>query len=125
MKHTFATCLSCIDGRVQIPTIHWIQENYHVDYVDMITEVGIDGVLSADSCEIDDIIKRTKCSIKFHNTSLIFVVGHYDCAGNPVDKETHKKQIGLAVTQLQQLDMPCKIIGLWVSDKWQVETLGI
>lgn len=89
----------------------------------MITEVGIDGVLSADSCEIDDIIKRTQCSIDFHNSNLIFVVGHYDCAGNPCDEEIHKQQIGQAVTRLKQLDMPCKIIGLWVSDKWQVETI--
>lgn len=83
----------------------------------------MDGVLSADDNEIDDIIRRTKCSLKSHNPNLIFVAGHCDCAGNPSDDGTRKKQISQAVKRLKLLDMPCKIIGLWVSDKWQVETI--
>jgi len=30
----FATSVSCIDGRIQIPLAKWIKENYSVDYVD-------------------------------------------------------------------------------------------
>jgi Putative carbonic anhydrase len=40
---TFATCLNCIDGRVQIPVIEWITRNKGFKYVDMITKPGIDG----------------------------------------------------------------------------------
>jgi len=45
----FATCLNCMDGRVQLPVIHWIKENYGVDYVDMITEAGMDGALASEN----------------------------------------------------------------------------
>ena len=38
----FATSVSCIDGRIQIPLTNWIKENYSVDYVDTITEPGDD-----------------------------------------------------------------------------------
>ncbi|MEN6292607.1 MAG: carbonic anhydrase [Methanobacterium sp.] len=43
---TFATCLNCIDGRVQLPVINWIMKNYNVKYVDMITKAGMDGFLA-------------------------------------------------------------------------------
>lgn len=41
MESKFATCLNCIDGRVQIPVINWITDNYEIDYVDMVTEAGM------------------------------------------------------------------------------------
>ena len=34
----FATSISCMDGRIQIPISQWIKENYSVDFVDTITE---------------------------------------------------------------------------------------
>ena len=37
----FATSISCIDGRIQLPLAKWIKENYSVDYVDAITEPGV------------------------------------------------------------------------------------
>jgi len=125
MESKFATCLSCMDGRVQLPTIHWIKENYKINYVDMITEMGMDGVLSADDSEIDSIIKKIKFSVEQHQTRHIFVLGHYDCKGNPTDDETHKRQICQAAEKLKRLDLPCKIIGLWVSEEWQVEEIVV
>ena len=38
----FATSVSCMDGRIQIPLNKWIKENYSADYVDTITEPGVD-----------------------------------------------------------------------------------
>lgn len=46
MKKSFGTVLNCIDGRVQIPVINWMKENFDLDYVDLITEPGMDKVLS-------------------------------------------------------------------------------
>ena len=122
-KKIFATCLNCMDGRVQLPTIHWIKENYNVDYVDMITEIGMVGALSADYFEIDSIIKKVRFSVEQHNSSNIFVVGHHDCKGNPIDDETHKKQIYRATKRLNRLDLPCKVTGLWLSDEWRIERI--
>jgi len=123
MASQFATCLSCIDGRVQIPIINWIKENYNVDYVDMITDAGMDGILSSDQSNIDNIIKTAKLSIVKHKPKHIFVAGHFDCEGNPNDNETHKQQILQSVSKLKLLNMPCEIIGLWISEIWCVEKL--
>ena len=50
-KGKFATSVSCMDGRIQIPLINWIKENFSVDYVDTITEPGIDKLV-ADNTDI-------------------------------------------------------------------------
>ena len=38
-----------------------------------------------------------------HGSKLIFVVGHYDCGGHPVDDETHKSDIRKSVENLKKL----------------------
>jgi carbonic anhydrase len=115
-----------MDGRVQLPIINWIKENYEVEYVDMITEAGIDKVLaSEDHKETKNILKKIDISIEKHNSSLIFVVGHHDCGGNPVDDKTHKKQIRIAVEKVKKLRPSNHVIGLWVSNKWTVEKISL
>ena len=120
----FVTCLNCMDGRVQLPAIHWIKENYSVDYVDMITEAGMDGVLADENYkDMDILLKKINISSEKHNSSIMFVVGHHDCGGNPVDDETHKKQICIAVEKMKKLKTSMQIIGLWVSNKWTVKKI--
>ncbi len=43
---TFGTAKNCLDGRVQIPVLDWIKLHSRVQYVDMITEPGVDKVLA-------------------------------------------------------------------------------
>ena len=38
----FATSITCKDDRIQIPLSNWTKENYSIDYVDTITEPGVD-----------------------------------------------------------------------------------
>ena len=90
----FGTAINCIDGRTQAPVSDWIKENHSVDYVDTITEPGCDKVLlEVDYDKIEHIKSKLLISIKAHNSSLIVIAGHYDCAGNPVSKEEHLTQI--------------------------------
>jgi len=121
MKSNFATCLNCMDGRVQLPVIHWIKENYDVEFIDMITEVGMDGALADKNFEIKGILKKIGLSIGLHGSKSIFIVGHYDCGGNPVDTETHKKQINLAMDRIKSFAKSCTVTGLWVSEDLSVE----
>jgi len=46
MASKFATAINCMDGRCQLPVIEWMKKRYGVEYVDMITEPGPDGVLA-------------------------------------------------------------------------------
>jgi carbonic anhydrase len=82
----FGTAINCMDGRTQIPVIEWMRKRYRVSYVDMITEPGVDAVLAEndDTRTIESIKRKVRISTEKHGSRLIAVVGHYDCAGNPV-----------------------------------------
>jgi hypothetical protein len=90
----------------------------------MITEPGIDKILAEGNKELISWIKvKIKISVKKHNSKVIAIVGHADCAGNPVEKEKHIEQIkkGMKIIKLMKLNV--KIIGLWVNENWQVEVV--
>lgn len=120
---TFVTCINCMDGRVQLPVINWIRENYSADYVDMITEAGADGYLVKHDPIPQEILSKINISVSKHGSDQIFIVGHHDCAGHPVDEETHRRDILRAVTKVKESFPGCGVSGLWVSDKWEVEKL--
>jgi carbonic anhydrase len=115
-----ATCLNCMDGRVQLPVLNWIRENYRVDFTDVITAAGMDGLLVSED-NIEQIISSINTSINANGSTWIFVVGHHDCRGNPVDEKTHRQQIQLSVKRLKGYWPKMEIIGLWVNSRWQVE----
>lgn len=119
---TFATAINCMDGRVQIPVIEYIKQNYGVDYVDMITEPGPNRILADndDRTVITSIEKRVLISIDRHKSRLIAMVGHHDCAGNPSDKKTQLAQIISAVNTIKFWNFDAKVIGLWVDENWRV-----
>ena len=121
MTEKRAICLNCIDGRVQIPAIDYIMDNYTLDYVDMITEPGIDGFIADNNNQIDAITKKIELSIEKNNASMIFIVGHYDCQGNPVSNPTHKEQIHIAVNRLKEIFSEIEILGLWINEQWTAE----
>ncbi len=118
-----ATCLNCMDGRIQLPVIHWIRENFPVDFIDIITEAGMDRVLSDSKEDIKLITRSINVSLKLNKSRVIFVVGHYDCRGNPAAKATHLKQIKQSVQRLQKIWPKEKIVGLWVNNRWRVELI--
>ena len=120
---TRATCLNCMDGRVQLPVIAWIKANYPVDFVDVITEAGMDGVLAKQE-DISEVLRSIKVSVDLNKSTRLFVVGHYDCRGNPVNEHRHREDIINAVQRLRPLWLAQGVMGLWVNDRWQVEQIG-
>lgn len=121
----FCTVINCMDGRVQIPVIRYLQKRFRAEYVDSITEAGPNLILSEnkDSNSVQSILYRVRISVEKHNSAGIAVVGHYDCAGNPAPKNVQKKHIQSAVYFLRKQFNKTEIIGLWVNSKWQVEEL--
>ena len=117
-----ATCLNCMDGRVQLPVLNWIKDHYKTDFVDVITEAGMDGVLAKERY-IGEIIRSIEVSVNINKSTRIFIVGHHDCRGNPVEKGLHHKHIVEAVDRLKTYWPGYEIVGLWVNDQWQVELL--
>jgi len=116
-------CLACIDGRIQIPVIKWIMKNHGSAYVDMITEPGIDGLLSDNNRDIGDIMDKIELSVRVNNASGIFIVGHHDCKGNPVEDSGHKDHILSGVNRIKKAFPGMDVKGLWVGAEWCVECL--
>ncbi len=121
-KGKFATSVSCMDGRIQIPLTNWIKENFSVDYVDTITEPGIDKLV-ADNTDLESIKTKVGISINKHESELIVVSGHYDCAGNPVSNEEHITQIKKGIEVISSWNLGVKVIGVWVNDTWKINTV--
>jgi len=118
----FATSVSCMDGRIQIPLAKWIKDNYSVDYVDAITEPGVDKKV-ADNSDLESIKTKIGISINAHKSELVVVSGHYDCAGNPVSDEEHITQIKNSVKVISSWNLDVKVIGVWVDHSWNVNTV--
>ena len=118
----FATSVSCMDGRIQIPLAQWIKENHSIDFVDVITEPGIDRMV-AENLDLESIKNKVGISINAHKSELIVVSGHYDCAGNPVSDEEHISQIRKGVEVISSWGLNVKVVGIWVDDSWNVNVL--
>ena len=122
----FATAVNCMDGRAQAPVTEWMKKNFNVDYVDMITEPGPNKILSEfkDIPLIANIKKRVEISVTRHKSKAIAVVGHFDCAGNPIDKTGQLRQIAESVKKIKAWGFNVKIVGLWVDEEWKVEKVA-
>ena len=115
----FATSVTCMDGRIQLPLAKWIKENYSVDYVDAITEPGVDKKI-AENLELESIKTKIGISINAHKSKLIVVSGHHDCAGNPVSEDEHISQIKKGVDVISSWNLDATVIGVWVDDSWNI-----
>jgi len=118
----FATSVSCIDGRIQIPLAKWIKENYSVDYVDTITEPGVDKTITENSV-FESIKTKVSISINAHKSELVVLSGHYDCAANQVSNEDHIELIKKGIEVISSWNLGTKVIGVWVDDSWNVNTV--
>jgi hypothetical protein len=118
----FATAINCMDGRTQLPVIEYLKKRYKADYVDTITEPGPNGILASnkDHATVESIKRRVAISTGKHGSKHIAVVGHHDCAGNPVDKDTHIMHIRNAMKTVKSWGFNAEIIGLWVDENWEI-----
>lgn len=119
---TFATAINCMDGRVQQPVLDFITKNYDVDLVDMITDAGPLKYL-VDYCNDDkfsQIFENVEISIEAHGSKKLFIIGHHDCKGNPVDRQTQEEQIKISIDRFAKiLDKKIEIYGVYFDENWQ------
>ena len=121
---TFATVVNCMDGRTQLPAIEYMKQKYGVDYVDSVTEAGPDGILANKRPETESIKKRVAISVEKHGSKNIAVIGHADCAGNPVGRGRQFEEIMQAVEVVSSWYPGVNVVGLWVGEDWAVEEMG-
>jgi len=118
----FCTAINCMDGRVQLPVITYLQERFRAEYVDLITEPGPNLILAGqeNAVAIQSILQRLKISLECHHSVGVAVVGHHGCAGNPAGRDDQIVQIQEAIRFLRQRHEAIPIIGLWVDESWEV-----
>ena len=122
---TFATAITCIDGRVQQPISDWMKLRFNVRYVDLITEPGPDKLFAEASHElIDAMVRKTIFSIKHHHSRVVALTGHDTCAANPVSREEHFEQILEGVRILESYNLPVQIVGLWLNEWGSVDLVS-
>lgn len=123
----FCTAINCMDGRVQIPVISYLKSRFKVDYVDVVSEAGPNRILAdgADEFLLESIWKRVEISITKHHSKGIAVVGHHDCAGNPVDESDQQQHTAAAVQRVRDRFGSTEVIGIWVDRNWEVSELTV
>jgi len=126
MDRSFCTAITCMDGRIQLPAIYWLQKYFKAAFVDVITEAGPIRILSEQQEPrlVQSILKRLKISMDVHASNGIAVIGHHDCAGNPVEREKQIRQIEASIGFLKKNYPKAAIIGLWVDEQWKVNLIG-
>ncbi len=122
---SFYTVINCIDGRVQLPVIKYLQARFGADYIDSVTEAGPVVYLAekTDSEQRESILRRVDISIKNHQSKGIAVVAHHDCAGNAVDEGRQMGQLEQAIEFLASRYGDVEVIGLWVGSDWSVREI--
>lgn len=121
---TFGCAVNCMDGRVQSPVADWVKANFGVQYVDMVTEAGPDGILAHGPGQlVESIRSRVQVSTGPHNARVVIVAGHAGCAGNPVTPEQHMADVRAGMCAVASWGMPVTIVGLWVSEWGTVEVV--
>ena len=128
----FATALCCMDGRAVAAVKQYMLERYGIRYVDFITEPGMDrALIQCDKKEYEKLQDKTvRISVGHHGSRTVTVVGHDDCAGNPVSKEKHVEDIKAGVARVSQWNFSVAetitLIGLWAEEKngeWKAEAV--
>ena len=121
----FVTAINCIDGRAHRPVHDWLKASFDAEFVDRITDPGADKALASGS---EDVIERVKkevlISVNAHNSKTVAVVGHHDCAANPVSEAHHRQDIVEAMATVTSLNLFVQVVGLWVNSEWQVEVVS-
>ncbi len=121
----FCTAINCMDGRIQLSVINYLQQHFNVPHVDMITEPGPNKILAeqTDKAIVESIQHRLDISIKKHQSCGIAIVGHEDCGGNPAGKSKQLEQLVAARCFLRETYPDIPSIAIWVELTGNVEQL--
>ncbi len=120
---SFCTVINCMDGRMQLPVIKFLQKRFHAKHVDTITAPGPNLILAKgdDLMLVEHIMRCLDISVSKHGSTSIAIVGHEDCAGNPTEKGEQFIHLRLAHDRVKDAFPDCDVTTLWVTVKGRIE----
>lgn len=122
MENQFACVINCIDGRIQELVLNYMKDTYCVPFIDTITIAGPVKVLAENKKEkiIKDIKFRAGVSVKKHDSKVIAVIGHHDCALVLTSDDDQVQLVKRAVENVKTWFPLVEVIGLFVDGKWKI-----
>ena len=122
---SFCTAIVCMDGRVQRPVRKYLIDHYGVEFVDAITAPGPNRILAeaTDEVFLEAITRCLRVSENKHDSVGFAVVGHADCAGNPVSRAQQEQHTKAAVAWVRAHSPAMPVIALWVDEDGNVSEL--
>ncbi len=120
----FCTLICCMDGRFIHIINEYIRKNYEYNFVDTITDAGpVNKIINEQYLkDIED--KIVLISVNKHKSDHIFIAGHSDCAGCPIDDDKQKKYIYDATKMIHEDLNGMKTTGLFVSSDGSIEIIN-
>jgi hypothetical protein len=132
-KEVFGTIIKCMDGRFKEPVDKFMRglsidgEKANIDWFDEITGAGPLRALNDPEKfpeEMNLIRQKLDVSLNVHNSKIVAIMGHHDCAGNKCCDETQHKQLKGAVHYVKGIvPEDVFVFGLFVDAKKQVHTV--
>ncbi|MDC7223726.1 MAG: hypothetical protein PQJ60_08305 [Spirochaetales bacterium] len=124
----FCTVINCMDGRTQLPVIHFALNRFQAKYADSLTEAGPNRILAEEAPQelIRSLMNRLDISLKNHGSEGIVIAGHQDCAGNPTSDRMQQEQLLKAAQVLARHFPQTEIVPVWVELKegeWRASEL--
>lgn len=122
----FCTLVNCMDGRVQLPVITYLQKRFAAEYVDNVTEAGPNRILAEGrpASALQRILHRIRISLHKHGSTCIAIIGHWDCGANPQGKRGQVQQLRKAAALLHRTFPQTAVLPLWVDNEWRVTELA-
>lgn len=129
MEESFFTVVGCMDGRIQEAVFEFGRKHFQALFPDTITDAGIVKEIAFNPLPeyFEHLKKELMVSVVNHGSKGILVNGHQDCAGNPTDDETHKKDVLRAAEFISTLvEDKIPVAAVFVSlrnHEWMVEEI--
>lgn len=128
---SFACVLSCMDGRCQQHAFEYAQRLFGAEHIDTVTEPGLDGILAGSSSPVyskpgavgaaqEAVMLKAAVSAKGHGATQCLVIGHNECAGNPVSHEQHVADIKKAVAKVKSWGLFKEVHAAVFNPEWQL-----
>ena len=121
-----------MDGRCQDKATAYAKELFGTDYIDMITEPGMDGLLAGTHsvvgtedipAKVEWVRRKAEISAKGHGSTKVVIFGHCACAGNAVSLDEHKAHLATAKQTVEGWGLFSEVHTAVFNEEFEIETV--